>query len=383
MKVIFKYYVIYNILFSLINSETRYIDEIFDEVTITENIIYGNAPDLPFIFLFESNTSNIDLKMDIYEPSFDSLPNRPAILFIHSGSFITGNKNLDDMVSLATSAAKRGYVGITINYRLGMNVLSSYSAERAVYRGVQDLSAAIRYIRQNDTQFRINSSKIFAWGSSAGSFIALHLLYMDENERPESTFGGLFDPDLGCINCQGNNYIQNEKPNAIISCWGAIGDLSWIDQYENNPIIMFHGTDDLIVPHNQGYPFSALITLPIVYGSAFISNKLNELNINHTYILEQNQGHEYYGTVSGNWINSPNDYFYDIQNMAYNFLYDEIQTYQVADINFDGLININDLIEIINIVLLNNSNDSVIDLNNDGILNIFDVLIIVNLILGN
>ena len=34
----------------------RYIDEIFDEVIITEDVVYGNAPDLPFIFLFEWNT---------------------------------------------------------------------------------------------------------------------------------------------------------------------------------------------------------------------------------------------------------------------------------------------------------------------------------------
>ena len=39
-------------IFSYSISQTRYLDEVFDEVTKTEDIIYGNAPDLPFLFLF-------------------------------------------------------------------------------------------------------------------------------------------------------------------------------------------------------------------------------------------------------------------------------------------------------------------------------------------
>ena len=49
------------------------------------------------------------------------------------------------MVALCEAAAKRGYVAISMEYRLGLNILSSYSGERAVYRGVQDGSAIIRY----------------------------------------------------------------------------------------------------------------------------------------------------------------------------------------------------------------------------------------------
>ncbi|MDP7028282.1 MAG: hypothetical protein QF380_07740, partial [Candidatus Marinimicrobia bacterium] len=72
-------------IFSYVKSQTRYLDEIFDEVTKTEDVIYGNAPDLPFVFLFEWNTIDIDLDMDIYEPAGDTITNRPVIIFIHSG----------------------------------------------------------------------------------------------------------------------------------------------------------------------------------------------------------------------------------------------------------------------------------------------------------
>ena len=45
------------LLFSIIFSQdVRYLDEVFENVQKTEDVIYGNAPDLPFIFLFEWNT---------------------------------------------------------------------------------------------------------------------------------------------------------------------------------------------------------------------------------------------------------------------------------------------------------------------------------------
>ena len=112
-------------IFSYVKSQTRYLDEIFDEVTKTEDVIYGNAPDLPFVFLFEWNTIDIDLDMDIYEPAGDTITNRPVIIFIHSGAFFTGNNEADDVVALSIASAKRGYVAVSISYRLGLNVLCS------------------------------------------------------------------------------------------------------------------------------------------------------------------------------------------------------------------------------------------------------------------
>ena len=113
-------------IFSYVKSQTRYLDEIFDEVTKTEDVIYGNAPDLPFVFLFEWNTIDIDLDMDIYEPAGDTITNRPVIIFIHSGAFFTGNNEADDVVALSVASAKRGYVAVSMNYRLGLNVLSRF-----------------------------------------------------------------------------------------------------------------------------------------------------------------------------------------------------------------------------------------------------------------
>ena len=125
--------------------------------------------------------------MDIYEPANDTLDRRPVIIFAHSGAFSLEVKEADDMVDLAIASAKRGYVAVSMNYRLHLNILSSYSGERAVYRGVQDASAVIRYLREYHEQLRIDPQEsIFIWGSSAGSFIGLHLAFCDESERPGS-----------------------------------------------------------------------------------------------------------------------------------------------------------------------------------------------------
>ena len=367
-------------MLSLSFSQTRYLDEVFDEVIKTEDVIYGNAPDLPFIFLFEWNTVDIDLDMDIYEPSNDTLNARPLIIFLHTGAFFSGHNELDDVVDLSIASAKRGYVVANINYRLGLNILSSYSGERAVYRGMQDASAAIRYFREYHEYYNIDPNKIFIWGTSAGAFIGLHLAYSQDDERPESTYGGGADPDLGCIDCEGNNYQHDSKPNALISCWGAIGDLDWIDSNDNVPTIMFHGTADPIVPFNSGFPFTIDIALPIVYGSNLINDRLDELNIESVLHAESGELHEYWGTVNGNWFSGPNEYYYQIKDDAYNFLYNYLDLIISGDINNDQEVNILDVVSLVNIILSGGFNQNA-DINNDNFNDILDVVQLVNIIL--
>ena len=41
------------LMFSFIISQTRYKDEIFSELIKTNNVVYGNAPDIPFDGAFE------------------------------------------------------------------------------------------------------------------------------------------------------------------------------------------------------------------------------------------------------------------------------------------------------------------------------------------
>ena len=374
------------VLYSILYSQLRYKNEIFDSYVKTEDVVYGNAPDLPFIFGFEWNTFDMDLTMDIYEAEGDTATNRPVIIFLHPGAFFTGNNEVDDMVALSISSAKMGYVAASLTYRLGLNVLSGYSAERAVYRGVQDASAAIRYFREYHEEYGIDYDNIYVWGSSAGSFIGLHLIYMEEDERPISTYGSGVDPDLGCIDCEGNDFDHYSYPNALVSCWGAIGDLSWINENDTIPLIMFHGSSDAVVPFDSGFPFTIDLFLPIVYGSNLINERLNTLNIQNDFYGEPNLPHEYWGTSNGTWSNGPNEYFDIIKEDAYSFLFNVKYPFQLGDINNDGLVNFLDVSHVASAIIYNDSssfNSYYSDLNFDGETNVFDLIILISFINNN
>ena len=368
-------------LFSLCFSQIRYLNPVFDQVDIYEDVVYGNAPDLPFIFWVESNTYDIDLDVDIYMPAGDSLSSRPAIIFLHSGAFFAGNNNADDMTQLSIESAKRGYVSFNANYRLGLNILSTYSGERAVYRGVQDASALIRFIKENSDMYGIDTDNIFIWGSSAGAFIGLHLAYLDDSERPESSFGSEDDPDLGCLDCEGNNFIHDSRPNAIVSCWGAMGDVSWVSDNDTTPAILFHGTLDPIVPFNSGFPFTFNIALPLVDGSNVIREYLNYMDVQNEFYPAIDEFHEYWGTLNGNWFGGPNEYWDIILNHSYQFLYNQISANLIGDLNLDGVVNVVDVIVCVNIVL-SGSFDAIADLDGNNINNILDIINLVNIIIN-
>ena len=320
------------LMFSFIISQTRYKDEIFSEVIKTNDVVYGNAPDIPFDGAFEWFTEDIDLTMDIYEGVGDTLTNRSVIIFMHSGGFFTGSHEADDMVALSNLSAKMGYVAVSIAYRLNYNLFSTYSAERAIYRGLQDLSAAVRYLREHHSDYGIDYNNIFVWGSSAGAFSGIHLSYMEEEDRMASTFVNNWgwDPDLGCIDCSGNDFDHDRKPRAVIACWGGIFNLDWINEGDEIPVIMFHGVADSTVHFNEGYPFQNQFNLPWLYGSNLVYNKLNSLNIQSELHAPEGMDHEYWGTYAGDWTeDGPNENFAVIKEEAYAFIYDLIYTPQI------------------------------------------------------
>ena len=117
MKNIFFQLILLVLFLSFIKAQTRYKEEIFSEVIKTEDVVSGNAPDIPFDGAFEWFTSDIDLTMDIYEGDGDTLANRPVIIFMHSGGFFTGYNEADDMVALSNLSAKMGYVAVSIAYK--------------------------------------------------------------------------------------------------------------------------------------------------------------------------------------------------------------------------------------------------------------------------
>ena len=111
-----------------------------------------------------------------------------------------------------------------------------------------------------------------------------------------------------------------------------------------------------------------------------IHNRLNELNIENEFYIGDGELHEYWGALNGNWFGGPNDNYTEIIQNTYNFLYEQLDSLS-GDINEDGVLNILDVVQIINL-LLTNIYDTLGDLNNDNVINILDVVLISNLILN-
>lgn len=296
----------------------RYQNPIFDSVYKHANVKYGEAPvwTIPY--------NNTDLYMDIYEPIGDPLTKRPMMFWVHPGGFLTGDKEADDMVALCDSFARRGYVTASIGYRLGFNPVSSSSAERAVYRGTQDVRAAIRYMMEYADIYDVDTNYMFLGGSSAGGFATVHVAYADQDEVPSSVYGGVFDNDLECLDCTGNNYIHDVNLKGIVNLWGALGDSTWVDADETVPALLIHGTADGVVPFADGHPFG-VFTTPLTYGSRCIHNQLDFHGIDHDFLFFEGQDHEPHGTDNGTFNSPPTPYWDTIFNAVRDHYFAQLQ----------------------------------------------------------
>jgi predicted esterase len=328
-----KNFIFFLFLFQVTVSKSQnYIDTVFSIQTV-QNIEYG----------IDTNFAGqaVSLKMDISYPTNDSLSEcgRPLIILIHGGAWLAGSKNESFIPSLRTDFAKRGYVAAAINYRLGffqtdtskncnvpnwncMNAADEAEWSRALYRGIQDAKAAIRYLIINQNDYDIDPANVFVVGESAGAFIALGVGYMDhELEKPTDCYAipaaaaphqnyytpciqnssfsipiqnmNLERPDLGPVEGNLNPSNLPYSIKAVGAFYGGIyQELFSQKAYTNTPqLYMFHQPNDLIVPMGynkilQGFNDCAAATgcvniqqRKLAYGSAAIDNLIDTLMI--------------------------------------------------------------------------------------------------------
>ena len=115
---------------------------------------------------------------DFYEPKSDTTrTNRPAILAIHGGAWRGGDKVWGEQ--FAEELSPYGYVVFSINYRLSSRPNGAWPAQ------IQDVQKALRYIRANATQFRIDPDRIASLGMSAGGHLATMVALRDDPAGPD------------------------------------------------------------------------------------------------------------------------------------------------------------------------------------------------------
>jgi acetyl esterase/lipase len=102
----------------------------------------------------------------------------PALLFVHGGAFVEGDRNRTDQVyaNVLHYFARNNVVGVNIGYRL---------APDAVWPDASlDVAAAVALIKQSAGQFGIDPNRIFLMGHSAGAAHAASYAY-DKRLQPK------------------------------------------------------------------------------------------------------------------------------------------------------------------------------------------------------
>jgi acetyl esterase/lipase len=125
-------------------------------------------------------------KLDIYLPEDGEGP-FPVIINIHGGGFAIGDKR-DFYIQNYLKGLSRGYAVVSVNYRL--------SGEAAFPAGLQDIKAAIRWVRANRLSYHFDSDHIAACGgSSGGNYAAMVCLTANVSEFDDPRLG---NPEYPC-----------------------------------------------------------------------------------------------------------------------------------------------------------------------------------------
>ncbi len=269
------------IVFQNANAQ-KYLSPIFNYDSIL-NVKFGSN-------VTANSSTPEDQLYDIYLPLGDSAIKRPVVFFTHGGSFLSGSKETSDVVALCRAFAKRGYVTVSQNYRLGYESFDATNAKRAVWRAMQDGRAAVRHVRANAAQYLIDTNMIIYGGSSAGGFTALHVAFLDEPQELVSgidtnAYTGPGSQGLGSFKGTTNNLTNSDEVNAVINLCGAIGDTSWIQLKDKNiPVLNMHGTADNTVPYGTAV-IKLFNTIPLlnVSGSSSIRKALNNKKMTNRF----------------------------------------------------------------------------------------------------
>lgn len=98
--------------------------------------------------------------LNVYMPKKGS--NSPMVIWVHGGSWSFGDK--DNVSHKAEYFTARGYVFVSINYRLSPEVKHPVNA--------QDVADAIVWLHENAMHYSADSEKIFLIGHSVGAHLA-------------------------------------------------------------------------------------------------------------------------------------------------------------------------------------------------------------------
>lgn len=268
-------------------SQERYTEPFFDEILV-ETFTYATK-----------EGENLD--MDIYLPQADAEIERATLIFVHGGGFAGGQRNQKNIVDFCTRMANHGYVVASLSYRLtrkgkpdgfGCDCPANDKLN-TFYAAVEDIQDATFLLIENRHQFGIDPQKIILSGSSAGAESVLNTAY-----QPPYCYG----LDSGPVSFAG-----------VISMSGAIPDTTVLYDESAVPSLLFHGTNDRLVPYataphhyckeeDKGYM--------ILNGAYTIAEKLDKLETPYWLHTSCGAGHEIHSKPLDDYFDVITDFCY-------------------------------------------------------------------------
>ncbi|NOX57077.1 MAG: alpha/beta hydrolase, partial [Planctomycetes bacterium] len=136
-------------------------------------------------------------RLDLVMPKDQEGPPRPALVFVHGGGWRSGDKRRGYFLHGAIEYAQKGYVCITVNYRL--------SDEAPFPACVEDVKCAVRWLRAHAKKYHVDPNRIGGYGNSAGAHLVAML--------------GLVPPEAGL---EGDGPYQDQSSRLQAVCASAI-----------------------------------------------------------------------------------------------------------------------------------------------------------------
>jgi acetyl esterase/lipase len=222
--------------------------------------------DIPY-----AKANGTELKLDLTLPTGKGP--HPAVMVIHGGAWRAGNKK--DCSVIMPDLARRGYVAISPQYRF---------CPREIFPAqVEDVKAAVRWVKAHAGEYDIDPERIGAMGFSAGGHLAMMLGLTSPADGLEgaSSSGGADSRVKAVVNYFGPTDLAaddipevskplvkdflggtpKEKPELA----ARASPLTFVSRGDA-PVLTFQGTKDPLVPATQAIKLAEKMTAAGVPG---------------------------------------------------------------------------------------------------------------------
>lgn len=201
---------------------------VFVEVTTRNDVAYGPLP---------------AERGDLYLPASRGFRLHRAILMIHGGGWVSGQRTLN--AQLSTLLASQDFVVFNIDYRLAV----AAKPETHWPAQLNDARMAARYLRDNAPSLGIDPARIGAMGDSAGATLAVFLGMTGEVAAVVDQFG---ITDLAALG-DGAVGLVEALFGARVPGPGLLESVSPLPNATSRsaPMLLVHGDRDQFVPPAQ------------------------------------------------------------------------------------------------------------------------------------